>query len=126
MSLAPPLILAWDEAERLLRYMQAYRRHSLACLPPTQQRNTTLRLIQTLQGRLDAQNDRSQGQVAVSLNREEAMACKTMAQSLLTHCERKGASPELATTISDLGKLAAFLKPLLSEGVSGKARHSHA
>ncbi|HVU68362.1 MAG TPA: hypothetical protein VHD63_14585 [Ktedonobacteraceae bacterium] len=83
MSTAPPLLLTSEQAGRLLLYAQDYRRWALASLPPTQERNTTLRVVQILQGKLLALCDHHQTQLRLSLEREEITALKAMTRSLL-------------------------------------------
>ena len=51
MSTAPPLLLTRHQAEHLLLYMQEYRRSALVHMPPTQERNTTLRLVRVSSGK---------------------------------------------------------------------------
>ena len=110
MSTAPPLLLNGEQAERLLLYVQAYRRWALAGLPPTQERNTTLRVVQTLQGKLLALCDHHQTQIRLSLEKEEVTALKAMTKSLLLLYGEQSASSERTSTITDLGKLYAYLK----------------
>src|SRR5579875_882223 len=52
MSTAPPLILTRDQASRLQVYLQTYRRYAFASLLPGTDRNTTLRILQTMQCKL--------------------------------------------------------------------------
>ena len=110
MSTAPPLLLNSEQAGRLLLYAQDYRRWALASLPPTQERNTTLRVVQILQGKLLALCDHHQTQIRLSLEREEITALKAMTKSLLLLYGEHSASSERTSTITDLGKLYAYLK----------------
>lgn len=110
MSTAPPLLLNSEQAERLLLYVQDYRRWALADLPPTQERNTTLRLVQALQGKLLALVDQEQSQVYLPLTREEVNALKAMTKSLLLLYGEKPDSLNRTMTVMDVGKLYAYLK----------------
>ncbi len=110
MSTAPPLLLSREQAERLLQYLQDYRHWALTGLSPTQERNTTLRGVQTLQGKLLALCDHHQPQIQLSLEREEVVALKAMTKSFLLLSGEQGASPERTSRITDLGKLYAYLK----------------
>jgi hypothetical protein len=110
MSTAPPLLLNREQVERLLIYMQEYRRSALTSMPPTQERNTVLRLIQTLQGKLLILLDQEQPQVHLPLSKEEVTALKAMAKSLLLLYGGKTDSSDRAMAVADIGKLYAYLK----------------
>jgi hypothetical protein len=110
MCTAPPLLLNRELAERLLLYMQEYRRSALTNMPPTQERNTVLRLIQTLQGKLLVLLDQEQPQVHLPLSKEEVVALKAMAKSLLLLYGGKTNSSDRMMTAADIGKLYAYLK----------------
>ena len=110
MSTAPPLQLNAGQAERLLRYMQEYRRYALASLPPTHERNTTLRAVQALQGKLQTLLDQKQQQMQFALIREEATALKAMTKNLLLLYGEQADSAERTSIVADLGKLYAYVK----------------
>jgi hypothetical protein len=110
MSTAPPLQISREQAERLLQYMQEYRRYALTTIQPTQERNTTLRLIQALQGRLLALVDQASLQVHLSLTKEEANALKAMTKGLLLLYGEKSDSSERTRAITDVGRLHTYLK----------------
>jgi hypothetical protein len=98
-----------EQAERLLIYMQQYRRSVLSTMPPTQERNTTLRLVQALQGKLLGIFDREQ-QVYLPLTKEEVNALKSMAKNLLLLYGEKPDSLDRTMMVTDIGKLYAYLK----------------
>lgn len=110
MSLAPPLLLNREQTARLFQYMQEYRHFALTNLPPTQERNTTLRLVQSLQGKLLSLASQGMLQVHLPLTKEEASALKAMAKSLLMSYGERPNSSDRISTIIDIGKLYAFLK----------------
>lgn len=112
MSTAPPLQISREQAERLLQYMQEYRRYALTSIPPTQERNTTLRLIQALQGRLLALVDQTSLLVHLFLTKEEAIALKAMAKESLLLYGKKPDSLERTRTITDVGGLYTHLKQI--------------
>ncbi|HTK11083.1 MAG TPA: hypothetical protein VL485_28170 [Ktedonobacteraceae bacterium] len=109
-SPAPPLQLGREQAERLLQYMQEYRRSALTSMPPTNERNTTLRQVQTLQGKLLVQLDRAQPQIQLVLGTEDVTALIVMIKSLLLLYAEKPDSLDRRTTVTDIGKLYAYLK----------------
>lgn len=92
--------------------MQEYRRSTLATTPPTQERNATLRLIQTLQGRLLVLVDQGQMPISLPLAKEEVRALKAMVKGLLFLYGEKPASADRTMTITDVGKLYAYLKQI--------------
>ena len=110
MSTALPLLLHAEQAERLLRYMQAYRQYALIHLPPTQERNTTLCLVQALQGKLLALSDQIALPVQLAITREERAALQAMAKSLLQFYGKKPDSSDRAMTLLDVGRLYTYLK----------------
>lgn len=112
MSTAPPLQISREQAERLLQYMQEYRRYALASVPPTRERNTTLRLIQALQGKLLVLVDQMLLQVHLSLTKEEAHALKAMTKVLLLFYGEKPDSSERTRTVTDIGRLYTYLKQI--------------
>lgn len=107
---APPFLLSREQAERLLRYMQDYRRSALTSMPPTPERNTTLRLVQALQGKLLAQLDHEQAQIQLVLGTEEVKALITMTNSLLVFYGEKPEAVDRTKTITELGTLYAYLR----------------
>jgi hypothetical protein len=114
ISTALPFLLHAEQAERLLRYMQVYRRHALIHLPATQERNTTLRLVQALQGKLLALKPFQSSLVQLVLSREEGTALQAMARGLLQmYGEPSNTSADRATTLADIGRLYAYLKQLI-------------
>jgi hypothetical protein len=114
ISIALPFLLHAEQAERLLHYMQTYRRYVLIHLPPTQERNATLRLVQALQGKLLALKPFQSSLVQLVINREEGTVLQAMARGLLQmYGEQPNASAERATTLADVGRLYAYLKQLV-------------
>ncbi|HEY4387456.1 MAG TPA: hypothetical protein VGN34_23620 [Ktedonobacteraceae bacterium] len=109
-SPAPPLQLGREQAERLLQYMQEYRRSALTSMPPTHERNTTLRLVQALQGKLLALLDQEQPQIQLVLDTEDVTALRAMIKSLLLLYGEKPDSLDRMMTVTDIGKLYAYLK----------------
>ena len=110
MSTAPPLFLNSEQAERLLLYIQDYRRWALASLSPTPERNTTLRVAQAIQGKLLALREQQSSQIHLAVTREEVTGLKSMTKSLLQIYGEKSASADRTMTITDVGKLYAYLK----------------
>src|SRR5712664_1500365 len=81
-STIPHLLLGREQAERLLRYMQDYRQFALSSTPPTHERNTMLRLVQALQGKLLALLDHEQPRIWLVLDTEDVSALQIMTKSL--------------------------------------------
>src|SRR5579884_4558658 len=82
MSTAPPLTLTRDQASRLQAYLQTYRRYAFATLLPGTDRNTTLRTLQTMQGKLIATLDQQTAPFQLVLTTEEMTTIKTIATEI--------------------------------------------
>jgi hypothetical protein len=90
--------------------MQEYRRSALTSMPPTHERNTMLRLVQALQGKLLALLDQEQPQIQLALDTEGVTALLAMIKSLLLLYGEKPDSLDRTMTVTDIGKLYAHLK----------------
>lgn len=110
MSIAPPLLLSREQAERLLFYTREYRHSALIGMPPTHERNMTLRAVQAFQGKLLALFDHKQPQIHLTLTREEGTALKAMTKSLLLLYGEQTDSAKRTSRILDLGQLYAYVK----------------
>jgi hypothetical protein len=110
MSTAASLLLSRAQAERLLLYMQEYRRSALTSMPPTHERNTMLRLVQALQGKLLALLDQEQPQIQFALDKEDVTALQAMTKSLLLLYGEKPDSLDRTMAVTDIGKLYTYLK----------------
>lgn len=110
MSTAPPLRLTREEASRLQAYLQTYRRYAFASLFPSAERNTTLRMLQAMQGRLiEAMNQRAT-QLQLVLTTGEMTTLKTITMELLVLYAKEPASAGRNRIIADLATLKASLK----------------
>lgn len=111
MNTTSPLLLNREQAERLFLYIQVYRRSALISMPSTQERNATLRLVQSLQGKLlSLCVQESVPQVYFPLSREEGTALKAMAKNLLLHYGEKPDSSDRTIMVTDVGQLYVYLK----------------
>ncbi len=110
MKTAPSLFLTREQAGRLMEYMQEYRGDALMTLPPTGERNTTLRLVQALQGKLLSLYEQEGALLSLALEREEVVAFRTMLRSLLMRYGEEPMSVQRTRIITDLGNLYAQVK----------------
>lgn len=112
MGVAPILLLDQKQVERLLMYMQTYRGMALIRLAPTQERNTILRLIQRLQGKLLTRCQQESTSLPLLVSLEERASLQTMVKSLLGWYGEQPASPERTSLVVDLGKWYLHLKQM--------------
>jgi hypothetical protein len=110
MSTAPPFLLTWDQAKRLCAYVQTYRQYALTSLMPSTGRNTTLRVLQVIQGKLIETLDQQATTLQLVLTREEMATLKTAIFELLVLYARQSESQERIATLADLAALKASLK----------------
>lgn len=107
MSTAPPMRLTREQASRFLTYLQAYRRAALASQAPSPGRNTLLRELQTLQGKLLTLLDQQAGPVCLVVTRAEGNAVKTGLTELAAWYARQPASPARDAILVELAALKA-------------------
>jgi hypothetical protein len=102
-----PLILRLHErqAGQLVAACAAYRKHALQSLPPSPERNQTMRAVQAVEGRLLAFRAQTQTEVALPVSQEEGSALRQI-MSTLTHAY--GAEPPSEKRLQTLGDLAAL------------------
>ncbi|HEU5384027.1 MAG TPA: hypothetical protein VFV38_52195 [Ktedonobacteraceae bacterium] len=110
MSTAPPLTLTREQASRLQAYLQAYRRYAFAMLLPCADRNTTLRVLQTMQGKLIGVIDQKTIPFRLVLTTEEMATLKIITAELLMLYAQESASEERNAILTDLAALKASLK----------------
>lgn len=110
MSTAPPLTLTREQAGRLQAYLQTYRRYAFASLMPSVERNTTLRALQAMQGKLiDIMNQKTV-LLQLVLTAEELTTLKTIVTELLVLSAKEPGSAERNATLVDLAALRAMLR----------------
>lgn len=110
MSAAPPPILTREQISRLQAYVQTYRCYALVSLVPSTTRNTTLRLLQGIQGKLIDVLDQKTALLQLLLTTEEITTLKSVTAELLTLFAQDPASSERDGTLVDLAGLKATLE----------------
>jgi len=110
MSTAPPLSLTRDQASRLQGYIQTYRRYAFASLAPSTGRNTILRVLQAVQGKLIEAMDQKTELLQLVLTTEEMNTLKTVSSELLLLYANQPESAERIATLGDLAALKNSLK----------------
>ncbi len=114
-STAPPLSLTREQASRLQAYLQTYRHYAFVSIVPSQKRNTTLRILQGIQGKLIAVIDQKTTRLSLVLTVEEMTTLRTVIEELrLLHLQEK-ASAERDAILLDLGALRETLWGDVSE-----------
>lgn len=109
-STAPPFLLTHEQAHRLHGYIQTYRQYALTAFLPSAGRNTTLRILQTMQGKLIEVLDLGAATLQLNLTREEMTALRAIITELLTLYARQPESNERNTVLIDLAALKHSLK----------------
>jgi hypothetical protein len=110
MSTAPPLLLTREQASRLQAHLQTYRRYAFASLAPSIDRNTTLRMLQTMQGKLIDVMDQKTAFLQLVLTTEEMVTLKTIITELLSLYAKEPVSAKRSAILADLAALKADLK----------------
>src|SRR5579883_1703420 len=110
MSTAPPLMLTRDQARRLHDYIQTYRRYAFASLMPSVERNTTLRILQTMQGKLINVIDQRTALLTCVLTVEEIKTLKAMTTELLLLYAKEPISDQRGAILADIAALKASLR----------------
>lgn len=110
MSTAPPFLLTRDQATRLHTYIQVYRQYALTSLFPSTERNTTLRMLQALQGKVIEAMDQPVTPLRLALTSEEMATLKTTVAELLTLYAKQPESKERLAALADLVALKSSLK----------------
>ena len=110
MSTAPPLSLTRDQASRLQAYMQTYRRYAFASLVPSAGRNTLLRVLQAIQGKLVAIIDQRTIPFTLILTTEELTTLKTILVELLHLYAQEAPSAERNAALADIAALKASIE----------------
>ncbi len=110
MSTAPPLFLTAAQASSLHAYLQIYRRHALALLLPSPARNTTLRTLQGVQGKLLAMLDQQMALGQVILTQEERVTLKEAVNDLLLLYAQQPESNERSAVLVELASWKNQLK----------------
>lgn len=110
MSTAPPLTLTREQASRLQTYLQTYRRYAFAALLPGAERNTTLRTLQTMQGKLIDALDQKTAPFRFVLTVDEWTILRAIITELLHLYAKEPASDQRSAILTDLAALKASLK----------------
>jgi hypothetical protein len=112
MSTAPPLTLTREQTSRLQAYLQTYRRYAFAALLPGAERNTILRTLQTMQGKLIDALDQKTAPFRLALTVEEMTTLRAIATELLLLYAKEPASEQRNDILTDLAALKASLRIL--------------
>src|SRR5579885_2567117 len=110
MSTSPPFILTREQAIRLQSYIQTSRQYALTSLLPSTERNTLLRGLQALQGKLIEALDQPISPLQLVLSRDEVVVLNAMVNGLLTLYGGQPESANRTATINDLAALKISLK----------------
>jgi Trp operon repressor len=109
MSTVPPFPMNREQATRLQSYIQTYRQYAFSAMMPSVERNTTLRILQVIQGKVIEAMDQKMPVLQVLLTREERVVLKSVASELLQLSARQPESEERLETLGDLAALKRSL-----------------
>jgi hypothetical protein len=112
MSTAPLFPMNREQATRLQSYIQMYRQYAFSTLMPSVERNTTLRTLQVIQGKVIEAMDQNTPVLQVLFTREERVVLKAVASELLQLSARQPESKERLETLGDLAALKQSLNIL--------------
>lgn len=104
------LQMSRERANRLLSYLQAYRRHALTQCVPSLERNTTQRALQALQGKLIHHMDQQRATLAFPVSGEEIIALHTMVVALLQMTADEATTAQRDARLADLTSVKATLE----------------
>jgi hypothetical protein len=107
--------LTREQASRLQASLQTYRRYAFASLAPSPKRNTTLRILQGIQGKLIAVIDvallnQKTALLSLVLTVGEITALRTIIEELRLLSMQEKASAERDATLADLRALKDTLQ----------------
>ncbi|GER90018.1 hypothetical protein KDW_41800 [Dictyobacter vulcani] len=108
-SLPHDLNITNKQAQRLIYYIQGYRRFAWENIEPSAERNAALRALQALHGRIVSKMDQRDEYIILSLMPEEHIAMKMMVNNILGYYEMSPATRERAFATADLTALKTFL-----------------
>ncbi|MGH2479836.1 MAG: hypothetical protein ACRDHW_09295, partial [Ktedonobacteraceae bacterium] len=105
MRTARPLTLTRDQAIRLQAYLQTYRRYAFAALLPCIDRNSTLRILQAMQGKLIDAMDQKTMTFQLVLTVEELTTLRNITAELLLFYAKEPASEQRNAILADVAAL---------------------
>jgi hypothetical protein len=105
MGTVPVLRLNWYQRAQLTAHCTTYRAYLWQQVLPSPERNQTLRVIQSLQGRLEKAQEQGQADINLSLTAEERSVVKQLLSGLT---QFYGAAPPSEQRTQTLGELATF------------------
>ena len=113
MSVAPPFLVTYDQAQRLQGYLYTYRHYAFTSLLPSPERNMILRVLQGLRGKLIEAMEQAiptPARLSLLLSKEERITLRSAVTELVSLYNRQAESAERIATLSDLAALEISLK----------------
>lgn len=109
-SAPPPFLLTREQAMRLRAYIQVYRQYTMTALFSSTERNATLRMLQTVRGKVFETMDQPTTPLQLVLSGEEMATLKATVTELLALYARQPESKQRVATLADLAALKNSLK----------------
>ena len=110
MSTAPPFPITREQAVRLQSYIQTHRQYAFSSLLPSVERNTTLRTLQAIQGKVIEAMDQKTPVLQLVFSGEEIAVLKSVVSELLLLYARQPEGAERIAALADLAALKNSLK----------------
>jgi hypothetical protein len=107
---APQLTLTREQAARWHMCLQHYRCYAFTVLFPCAHRNSTLRILQALQGKLISVTDQQMPLFQLLLTAEEILTLRMITTELLKLYAQQPASAQRNALLADVAALQARLK----------------
>ena len=98
MHTSSMLPLTHEQAQRLATYLQAYRRHAYACLPPSIERNNALRVVQEIQSRVGDLLAEGTTLVPLTVDEQEIRVLQAVITTLMQQLVQQPLSLDARTT----------------------------
>lgn len=109
-STTSPLSVDHRRASRLQAYLRIYRQYVFSALLPSVERNTTLRLLQTVQGKLIGMLEQQPDTVYLTFTQEEMAVLKNTIAALLRIYAKQSDNGNRLAIVTDLADIKESLK----------------
>jgi hypothetical protein len=104
------LRLTLAQRTRLGEACAAYRSYAWQALPPTPERNQTLKGVQAVQGRLAAMQDQTQEAAEMHMDEQEREALRRMLRALMQAWGADVPSPQRTQRLAELAQVRLLIE----------------
>lgn len=110
MSTVPSFSVTRGQAIRLQAYIQTYRHYAFSSILPSAERNTMLRVLQSIQAKLLEIIDKKAVSLQLLLENEEMHTLKAVISDMLLYYAKQPGSPKQVACVGDLSTFKNSLK----------------